>query len=39
MQVHFRLDFIMESETMDPDQTAPMVAVWSRSMLFAILAT
>ena len=23
-QVHFRLDFIMEANTMDPDQTGPL---------------
>ena len=37
IQVHFRLDFVMEANTMNPDQTAAqMGAVWSRSMLFAI---
>ena len=34
--VHFRLDFIMEVNTMNPDQTAPLEAVWSGSILFAI---
>ena len=36
IQVHFRLDFIMEVNTMNPDQTAPFGAVWSGSILFAI---
>ena len=27
MQVHFRLDFIMEANTMNPDQTAPLRTV------------
>ena len=27
IQVHFRLDFIMETFTMNPDQTAPLAAV------------
>ena len=26
-QVHLRLDFIMEANTMNPDQTAPLEAV------------
>ena len=33
-QVNFRLDFVMEENTMDPDQTAP-----SGSILIAISAT
>ena len=36
IQVHFRLDSIMESNIMNPDQTAPLGAVWSGSILFAI---
>ena len=32
-QVHFRLDFIMEANTVNPD---PRGAVWSESILFAI---
>ena len=36
IQVHFRLDFIMEANTMDPDQTAPLGAAWSGSILFAM---
>ena len=39
IQVHFRLNFIMEATTMNPDQTAPMEAVWSGSILFGIEAT
>ena len=31
--------FIIEANTMNPDQTAPKGAVWSGSLLFAILAT
>ena len=34
--VQFRLDFIMEASTMNPDQTAPKRAVWSGSILVAI---
>ena len=30
--VHFRLDFIMEANTMDPDQTAPDLFVWFDSL-------
>ena len=26
-QVHFKLDFVMEANTLNPDQTAPMGAV------------
>ena len=36
-QVYFRLEFIMEAKTMNPDQT-PLGAVWSGSKLFAIIA-
>ena len=36
IQVHFRLDFIIEANTMNPDQTAPKGAVWSGSILFTI---
>ena len=34
--VHFRLDLIMEANTMNPDQTAPLGAVWYGSIMFAI---
>ena len=33
------LDFIMEANTMKSDQTAPLGAVWSQSILFAIKFT
>ena len=36
IQVHFKLDSILEGNTINPDQTAPKGAVWSGSMLFAI---
>ena len=36
-QVYFRLEFIMEANTLNPDQT-PLGAVWSGSKLFAIIA-
>ena len=39
MQVHFRLDFIMEENTMNPYQTTSKGAVWSRSIFFATSAT
>ena len=39
IQVHFRLNFIMEATTMNPDQTPPMEAVRSGSILFGIEAT
>ena len=34
-QVHIKLDFFMDANTMNPDQTAPFGAVWSGSILFA----
>ena len=37
IQVHFRLDFIMEANTMNPDQTAPKSRAWPGSKLFDIL--
>ena len=36
IQIDFRLDFIREANTMNPDQTAPLGSVWSGFMLFAI---
>ena len=36
-QVHFKLDFIMEANNMDSDQTARLGAVWSGSILFVDL--
>ena len=36
IQVHFRLYFIVEANTMNPEQTAPLGAVRSGSILFAI---
>ena len=39
IQVHFRLDFFMEANNINPDHTAPKGAVWSGFILFAILAT
>ena len=39
IQVHFRLDFFMEANNMNHDQAAPKGAVWSGSILFAIVAT
>ena len=39
IQVYFWLDFIMKANTINSDQTAPRGAVWSGSILFAILAT
>ena len=36
IQVLFRLDFNMEANTMNPDQTAPLRAVQAGSILFAI---
>ena len=36
IQVHFRLDFIMKANTMNPDQAAHLGAVWSKFILFAI---
>ena len=36
IQVHFKLDLIMEVNTMNPDQTVPMGTVWSGLILFAI---
>ena len=35
IQMHFRLLFIMEANSMNPDQTAPKGAVWSGFILFA----
>ena len=32
IQVHFRLDFIIEANTMNPDQTAPLGS-WKQSDL------
>ena len=37
--MHFRLDFLMEANNMDPDETATKGAVWCGSILFAIKAT
>ena len=34
IQVHFRLDFYLEANTMNLDQTAPDEASWSGSTLF-----
>ena len=39
IQEHFILNFIVEINTVNPDQTAPFRAVWPRSILFAIKAT
>ena len=39
IQVFFRLDFFFEPNSMNPDQTATVGAVWSGSILFAILTT
>ena len=39
IQIHFRLDFIMEANTMKPNQTDPLRTVCSGSILFAISAT
>ena len=39
IQVHFRLYFFMEANNMNPDQAALKGAVWSRSILIAILTT
>ena len=39
IQIDFRILLIMESYTMNPDQTAPEGAVWSGCILFAIYAT
>ena len=36
IQVHFRLDFYMEANNMNPDQTAPEGAVWFGSILLAV---
>ena len=36
IQVHFRLDYFMEANNINPDETAPSWAVWFGSMLFAI---
>ena len=36
IQMHFRLDFIIEANNMNPDQPAPLGAVWSGYILFAI---
>ena len=36
IQAHFKLDYIMDANTIGPDQTAPKGAVWSGSLLFAI---
>ena len=38
IQVHFRLDFLMEANNMSPDQTAPLGAVWTQFILFAVYA-
>ena len=35
IQVHFRQDFFMETNNMNPDQTAPKGAVWSGFIVFA----
>ena len=35
-QMHFKNIFIMEANTMNPDQTAPKGAVWSGSIVFAL---
>ena len=35
-QVHFRFDLILEANSMNPDQTAPLGAVWSGTIMFAI---
>ena len=39
IQVHFRLDFFMEANNMNPDQTALLGVDWSRSILFAVKVT
>ena len=39
IQVHFRLDFMMETTNMSPNQTASKHAVWSEFILFAVYAT
>ena len=36
IQMYLLLDFIMEANNMNPDQTAPFGAVWSGFILFAI---
>ena len=38
IQVHLRLGFILEANNMNPDQTAPLGAVWFGSILFELLA-
>ena len=39
IQMHFRLLWPMEANTMNPDQTAPLGAVRSGSILFAVYAS
>ena len=36
IQMHSTPNFIMEATIRNPDQTAPLGAVWSGSILFAI---
>ena len=36
IQMHFRIDFFMEANNVNLDQTAPKEAIWSGPIKFAI---